>query len=88
MLQKISGFKDDEVNVKFITIRNDNLYLSPVIVYTSNDATNSRTSIGRGESGLRGNVLENVFLGKEEDKKIILKWDLGVLNMRMTRGWN
>ena len=26
MPQKISGFKDDEVNGKFITIHNDNLY--------------------------------------------------------------
>jgi len=46
MLQKISGFKDDEVAGKFITIHSDNLYVSPVIVYTSNDAMNSRPYIG------------------------------------------
>jgi len=46
MFQKISGFKDDEVNEKIITIHNDNLYVSPLIVYTSNDAMNSRPSIG------------------------------------------
>jgi hypothetical protein len=32
--------------------------------------------------------LENLSLGKEEDKRIILKWDLGELIVRMTRGWN
>lgn len=46
MLQKMTGFKNDEVNGKFIIIHNDILYMSPLIVYTSNDAMNSRPSIG------------------------------------------
>jgi hypothetical protein len=69
MLQKISGLKGDKVNGKFITIRNNNLYVSPVIVYTSNDAMNSRPSIGRENQGCGETYWKTSSLARKRTKK-------------------
>jgi hypothetical protein len=69
------AFKEDEANGKFLTIHNDNSYGAPVTV-THVRGYEQQSVYWVGTSGLRRHILEGALLGKEGDKRIILKWVL------------